>query len=188
MDNASSAATWAAYSAGNATFGDWVEARLHERLDQERSFSHDVLAEVIAGVANNLRDEFDRALAGLRAQRSLTVCGTYNPASEYRCLDTVALNGGSFTAKVDRPGPCPGSDWQMVACQGKKGQPGVDGRDGKAGRDAPRITEWLTNRENYTVTPIMSDGSRGPPLELHPLFARFFAETEGVPEKVEGTL
>jgi hypothetical protein len=175
----SSAATWAAVQEGRASWGEWVETRLAERFGEERAFGREVIAEVLGTLVAELRDEFDRALTGLRAQRSLTVCGTYNPATEYRCLDTVALNGGSFTAKVDRPGPCPGSDWQMIACQGKKGAPGADGRDGKPGKDAPLITSWVVNRENYTASPIMSDGSRGAVLELRPLFARFFDETEG---------
>jgi hypothetical protein len=173
----SSAATWAAYSAGNATFGDWVEVRLAERLGEEREFSRSVLAEVLADLANDLRSELNKALTNLRPERSLTVVGTYNAATEYRCLDTVALNGGSFTAKVDRPGPCPGPDWQLVACQGKAGRAGADGRDGKPGKDAPRIERWLTNCENFTAVPIMSDGSRGATLELRALFERYNAET-----------
>jgi hypothetical protein len=160
---------------------------LAERFGEERAFGREVIAEVLGTLAAELRDEFAKALTGLRAQRSLEVVGTYNATVRYRALDVVALNGASFAARVDDPKQCPGADWQLVASQGKAGKPGADGRDGKPGRDAPRITEWLINRENYTVTPIMSDGSRGPPLELRPLFARFFAETEGVPEKVEGT-
>jgi len=172
-----SAATWAAFQEGRASWGDWVEARLHERFEEERTFGTNVLGEVIARLTDDLRDEFNKAIAGLRAQRSLEVAGTYNPSVRYRALDVVALNGGSFAARVDDPGPCPGSDWQLVACQGKVGRPGRDGTDGKAGRDAPRITGWLVNRESYTVVPLMSDNSRGPPLELHELFERFLAET-----------
>jgi hypothetical protein len=179
-----SAATWAAYSAGNATWADWTEVRLAERLGEERNFSRDVLAEVLADLAGDLRDEFNKALAGLRAQRSLEIAGTYDPTVKYRALDVVALNGASFAARVDGPKQCPGPDWQVIACQGRAGRPGADGRAGRDGRDAPRITEWLINRESYSVVPIMSDGSRGPPLELRPLFARFFAETEGKPEEI----
>jgi hypothetical protein len=174
-----SSATWQAYRDGTAGWGDWVEARLAERLGEEREFSRSVLAEVLADLAGDLRDELSKGLAGLRAQRSLTVCGTYDPQVEYRALDTVALGGASFTAKVDKPGPCPGDGWQLVAAQGKKGQAGRDGTDGKPGKDAPRITDWVVNRENYSATPVMSDGSRGAVLELRPLFARFFDETEG---------
>jgi hypothetical protein len=172
-----SAATWAAYSAGNATWADWTEVRLAERLGEERAFVREVIGEVIGVLANELRDEFNKALSGLRAQRSLAVCGTYDPQVEYRALDTVALNGGSFTAKTDKPGPCPGPDWQLVAAQGKAGRPGRDGTDGKAGKDAARIVDWLVNRESYSCVPIMSDGSRGAVLELRELFQRFNDET-----------
>jgi hypothetical protein len=174
-----SAATWAAINEGRATWGDWVEARLAERFGEERDFSRDVLAEVLGNLAGELRDEFNKALAGLRPLRSLAVVGTYDPTRVYRALDVVVTGGASFCARVDDPGVCPGDGWQMIAAQGKKGAPGRDGVDGKPGRDAPRITEWVVNRENYTATPIMSDGSRGAVLELRPLFARFFDETEG---------
>jgi hypothetical protein len=173
-----SAATWAAYSAGNATWGDWVEARLHERLIEERRFLEEVFGEVLATSTHDLRDELNRTIANLRAQRSLSVVGTYSGDRRYRQLDVVALNGASFAAKRDDPGPCPGDDWQLIASQGKKGQAGADGRDGRDGRDAPRITSWVVNRESYSAVPIMSDGSRGAVLELRPLFARFLAETE----------
>jgi hypothetical protein len=181
LDDASvdSSATWQAYRNGTAGWGDWVEARLAERFGEERAFARDVLAEVLADLANELRAELTKAIATLRPQRDLVVAGTYNPTVKYRALDVVALNGASFAARVDDPGPCPGDNWQLIAAQGKKGQPGRDGVDGKAGKDAPRITEWVVNRESYTATPIMSDGSRGAVLELRPLFARFFDETEG---------
>jgi hypothetical protein len=180
MDDAvNSSATWRAYCDGTAGWGDWVEARLAERFTEERDFARGVLAEVIADLTNKFQDELDKALTNLRAQRSLTVVGTYSGDVRYRMLDVVALNGASFAAKVDDPGPCPGDNWQLIAAQGKKGAPGRDGVDGKPGRDAPRITEWLVNRETYSAVPIMSDGSRGAVLELRPLFARFFDETEG---------
>jgi hypothetical protein len=150
---------------------------LHERFTEEREFNANVVGEVIARLSDNLRDEWNKAIATLRPQRSLTVAGTYNATVRYRALDTVALNGASFAARVDDPGPCPGDDWQMIASQGKKGQPGRDGVDGRAGKDAARIVDWLVNRANYSATPIMSDGSRGAVLELRELFQRFNEET-----------
>jgi hypothetical protein len=179
MDDAtiSSAATWAAVQEGRASWGEWVETRLAERLGEERSFARDVLAEVLADLAGDLRDELNKALAGLRAQRSLEVVGTYNGSVRYRALDVVATGGASFVAKQDDPGPCPGDGWQLIAAQGKRGAPGADGRDGKNGKDAARITGWLVNREAYSCVPLMSDGSRGAVLELRELFQRFNDET-----------
>jgi hypothetical protein len=150
---------------------------LAERFSQERNFAREVLAEVIADLTNKFQDELDKAIASLRPLRSLSVAGTYNGSVRYRALDVVATGGASFCARVDDPGPCPGDDWQLVAAQGKKGQPGRDGTDGRAGRDAPRITGWLVNRESYSIVPLMSDNSRGPPLELRELFQRFNEET-----------
>jgi hypothetical protein len=181
-----SAATWRAFNEGRASWGDWVEARLVEKFGEERSFAREVLGEVIGVLANELRDEFSKALTNLRAQRSLEVVGTYNGSVRYRALDVVALNGASFAARTDDPGPCPGDGWQLIASQGKKGPAGADGRNGRDGKDAPTIVDWAVNRENFTATPVMSNGSRGAVLDLHPLFARFYAQTEGIPEKVEG--
>jgi hypothetical protein len=48
-----------------------------------------------------------------RDGNSITVRGTFNETAEYRRLDVVALNGGSFVALKDKPGPCPGSGWQL---------------------------------------------------------------------------
>jgi hypothetical protein len=170
-------ATWAAYSAGNASWADWTEVRLAERLNEEREFGRNVLAEVLSDLASDLRDELAKALAGLRPLRSLAVVGTYDPTRVYRALDVVVTGGASFCARVDDPGVCPGDGWQMIAAQGKKGAPGRDGVDGKNGKDAARITSWLINRADYSATPIMSDGSRGAPLELRELFQRFNDET-----------
>jgi retron-type reverse transcriptase len=35
---------------------------------------------------------------------------------------------------------------------------------------------WRRDWERYQATPLMSDGSEGPPLELRPLFEQFHAE------------
>lgn len=71
--------------------------------------------------------------------RSLRVRGTYEAAGEYLALDLVALNGGSFVARKDDPGHCPGEGWQMVAARGKRGEPGesVKGEPGKTVKGDP---------------------------------------------------
>jgi hypothetical protein len=35
---------------------------------------------------------------------------------------------------------------------------------------------WKIDRSRYVATPVMSDGSEGPPLELHGLFEQFLSE------------
>ena len=43
-----------------------------------------------------------------RDGKSIAVRGTFDESVNYRRLDVVALNGGSFIARKDAPGPCPG--------------------------------------------------------------------------------
>ena len=119
------------------------------------------------------------ATAG-RDGNSITVRGTFNETAEYRRLDVVALNGGSFIALKDAPGPCPGPGWQLIASQGKRGvagEKGERGPRGDAGLSGATISGWKIDRARYVATPIMSDGSEGPPLELRELFEQFLLET-----------
>ena len=113
------------------------------------------------------------------AGHSFTVRGTFNETAEYHRLDVVALNGGSFIARKDAPGPCPGPGWQLLASQGKRGvagEKGERGPRGDAGASGATILGWKIERERYVATPVMSDGSEGPPLELRGLFEQFFSE------------
>ena len=121
------------------------------------------------------------ATAG-RDGNSITVRGTFNETAEYRRLDVVARNGGSFVALKDKPGPCPGSGWQLVASQGKRGvagergERGPPGPRGDAGASSATICDWKIDRARYVATPLMSDGREGPPLELRGLFEQFLLE------------
>jgi hypothetical protein len=113
--------------------------------------------------------------------------GTFEAGRKYKALDIVAMNGGSFIARRDSPGDCPGDGWQLMARQGKpgiagprgeKGEPGAQGDRGERGAGAPRIASWKVDREKYAVTPIMSDGTQGQMLELRDLFKQYQDETE----------
>jgi hypothetical protein len=118
------------------------------------------------------------AAAG-RDGKTIAMRGTFDETAEYHHLDVVALNGGSFIALKDAPGPCPGSGWQLLASQGKRGAPGEKGERGPrgdAGASGATIVGWKIERERYVATPIMSDGSEGPPLELRGLFEQFLSE------------
>jgi hypothetical protein len=111
------------------------------------------------------------------------VRGTFDQSVSYRRLDVVALNGGSFIALKDAPGPCPGPGWQLIASQGRrgaageKGDRGLAGPRGDAGASGATIVGWKIDRERYVAIPLMSDGREGPPLELHGLFEQFHEET-----------
>lgn len=66
--------------------------------------------------------------------RSIVSRGTYEPlCTDYRKGHMVALGGASFVATKDDPGPCPGDGWQLVAAQGKRGNPGERGAPGAKG-------------------------------------------------------
>jgi hypothetical protein len=110
--------------------------------------------------------------------------GTFDPDERYQALDICALNGGSFIALRDEPGPCPGAGWQLLTRQGARGvagprgERGPQGERGERGFPAPKLTGWKIDREHYTATPTMSDGTQGPVLELRALFAQFQDETE----------
>jgi hypothetical protein len=122
------------------------------------------------------------AAAG-RDGESITVRGTFHETAEYRRLDVVALNGGSFIALKDAPGPCPGPGWQLLASQGKRGVAGEKGERGERGPQGNpelsglTICDWKIDRARYVATPVMSDGGEGPPLELRGLFEQFLSET-----------
>ena len=121
------------------------------------------------------------ATAG-RDGNSITVRGTFDATADYRRLDVVAFNGGSFVARKDAPGPCPGSGWQLLASQGKRGVAGARGERGERGPkgdpglSGATICDWKIDRARYVAIPIMSDGSEGPPLELRGLFEQFLAD------------
>src|SRR5262249_925907 len=111
-----------------------------------------------------------------RDGESLTVRGTYSPRDTYAHLDVVAYNGAGVCARKSGPGSCPGPDWQLIAKIGKsgpRGERGLMGLRGERGEASPAIRLWELDRARYVATPIMTDGSRGPPLELRGLFEQF---------------
>ena len=111
---------------------------------------------------------------------SPTVRGTWRADAEYRALDIVAKDGGCFIAKCDAPGVCPGPDWQIVStrgARGERGERGPKGEQGPAGPAAPTIVGWQIDRAMFIATPIMTDGSEGPPIELRGLFEQYQIET-----------
>jgi hypothetical protein len=117
-----------------------------------------------------------------RDAKSFRHRGTFKADAEYASHDIVALNGGSFLALHDKPGACPGPGWQLLAAPGKRGVAGEKGPQGDRGpagvagppgKQAATIVCWDIDRAAYTVTPVMSDGTSGPPMNLRGLFEQF---------------
>jgi hypothetical protein len=106
--------------------------------------------------------------------------GTYDPAAKYRWLSIVTLNGSSFVAHDDDPGPCPGDGWQLIASAGRRGQQGPKGERGERGpmgplAMVPRIAS--TNIDTgYNLNIVYTDGSSDT-IPLRTAFEQFFSET-----------
>jgi hypothetical protein len=114
----------------------------------------------------------------LKTGRVLNPRGAYDKGNEYRACDVVMLDGSSFIAVEDRPGPCPGDGWRLLASCGSRGQRGARGERGEKGEPeekgeigprAAEISAWKIERQCYSVRPLYSDGSLGPQLDLRPV-------------------
>jgi hypothetical protein len=110
------------------------------------------------------------------------IMGTYREGENYSFLNIVALQGSSFIARTDDPGPCPGEGWQLIASagkqgkQGQEGQRGLHGERGERGASPPYLVGWTIDRKAYTVKALMSDDTEWPALELRELFEQFHDE------------
>ena len=131
---------------------------------QERDFLLDVMAHTIAHLQRDVLDSCKVLITEALAQR---IRGTFDPKAKYNLGDVVALDGASFIARRDNPGPCPSAEWQLLARQGARGIAGPPGERGPSGRS---IVSWKVDRQHFLVIPIMSDGKEGPALELRALF------------------
>jgi hypothetical protein len=147
---------------GAGAWQNYVEAR----FNQERDFVQALLTELTIDLHQKFRDIVAKAHAD-------HVRGTFNPSLSYKSFDVVACNGGSFIARKDDPGLCPGSGWQLIA---KQGQRGIAGEKGEKGRDGPTIVKWEIDAKHYVITPILDGGSHGPPIEFKPLLQQFLLE------------
>lgn len=104
--------------------------------------------------------------------RSFRIRGTHAEGSDYAALDVVSLNGGAFVAKKDDPGPCPGDGWQLIASQGKRGQPGergVPGRGDKGPPGEPVVAAHIDDQGMLTL--VNGDGSKVE-VDLYPILSK----------------
>lgn len=105
--------------------------------------------------------------------RGFAIRGTWSEGEDYAALDVVALNGASFVAKHDNPGPCPGEGWQLFARQGKTGGPGERGRQGEKGErgDAGLPVVAMQVSADGLLTLTNGDGSQVT-CDLYPVLAQ----------------
>ena len=116
--------------------------------------------------------------------RSIRVRGTYREGEVYAALDIISRNGGSFIARSDDPGECPGDGWQSLTLPGKRGERGPRGESGPRGEPgargeaakAPEIVRWEIDHDTYAVCAVLSDHTRSAPLDLRGLFEQFLLE------------
>lgn len=91
--------------------------------------------------------------------QSFEILGTFDADCEYRKMNVVALNGASFAARRDNPGPCPGDGWQLIAAQGKRGDKGERGAKGDRGPAGPSVTGMTISDQGLLVL-TNADGSK----------------------------
>jgi hypothetical protein len=112
--------------------------------------------------------------------RSLNIRGVYDVKAKYAKLDVVLFGGEPFLATRDDPGLCPDDGWMLLAPRGKAGDTGPAGprgAKGDKGETGAMIRSWLVDCERYRASPLMSDGTVGPMLELRGLFELYQIQT-----------
>jgi hypothetical protein len=108
--------------------------------------------------------------------RSFTGHRTWSEGEQYPALAVVSLNGSSYFALQDDPGPCPGEGWQLLSPRGKAGPPGAKGDRGERGDAGPpgpagRGLRDATISEDGVLTLALDDGS-AVTCDLYPLLAQ----------------
>lgn len=93
--------------------------------------------------------------------------GTFDSRINYPKHSVVAMNGGSFIALRDAPGPCPGPGWQLLSGPGKRGDKGKTGDRGPPGSSV----RSMTISDDAVLTLINSDGS-AVTCDLYPLLSK----------------
>src|SRR5262249_31735930 len=108
-----------------------------------------------------------------RDAKSIRHRGTYKEDSDYAAYDAVALNGGyswpCMTSLVGVPAPAGNCSHRRASAA----SPAKEGRRALLARREKtplKLVRWMLDLATYPATPVLSDGSWGPPLELRALF------------------
>jgi hypothetical protein len=170
--------------------------------------------EVVEAIAQHLTDPLDKRLKALELQVAETrgavdilrgkgapgcfrARGNYDSKTAYSYLDVVVRDSSSFVALRDKPGACPGDDWQMIACGGRRGPAGDRGPPGPTGAaptfagakfshrgmeietssgPIPLFKSVSVDAQNFALKFTASDDSTLT-ISLLPLFQSFHAQT-----------
>lgn len=99
--------------------------------------------------------------------------GAWKAAGAYQALDVAMVDGSSFIALRDAPGPCPGDGWRLLAGRGKSGPPGPPGAQGERGWPGPpgASVASLAVDADGLLTLRMSDGT-ALTADFYPVLAR----------------
>jgi hypothetical protein len=123
--------------------------------------------EVVEAIAQHLTDPLDKRIRALELELAQTrgavdilrgkgapgcfrAKGNYDSKTAYSYLDVVVKDSSSFVALKDAPGACPGDDWQMIACGGRRGPAGERGPAGPPG-PTPTWTGATFNRNGWGI-------------------------------------
>jgi hypothetical protein len=160
-----------------AAIGDEVGDAIGELISEERAANERVIADLKRAVREIEVKiaECSGAVNVLRTGKTMRVRGTFIPGTRYEQLDVVAMDGSSFVATEDAPGPCPGKGWQLLAKAGSRGARGFDGPRGERGDAAtagPGFNAFHVDPKTYILSIITTDG-RVHALPLRGLFEQF---------------
>ena len=118
-------------------------------------------------------DDWRCLAAAGRDGRTPEFRGLFAAGEEYRELDVTMLDGNSFVAVRDDPGPCPGDGWKLLSMRGKPGKPGQTGDRGERGEKGapgePLISAEV--RDDGTILYTNGDGSTVE-ADLYPLLEK----------------
>ena len=183
----------------------------------EESTGLDAIYEAVGEVIGELTGKLDKRIKALelalaQANGALDVLrgkgapgcfrakGNYDSETAYSYLDVVVKDSSSFVALRDNPGACPGNDWQMIACGGRRGPAGERGPAGPTGpalkwtgvgfshrgmelksatgHAIPIIRSVSVDTQDFSLKFTAPDGSTLK-INLLPLFEQYHSQTTG---------
>jgi hypothetical protein len=143
-----------------------IQEHIITEREAEREFLEGLLAELLAEEQIK-RSDLERRLDDVERRSSID--------ERFRELEIQLAARQQARDEAKRgPAGAPGAQGERGP-PGLKGEKGEPGKRGSQGERAPWIAVWKTDPQTFAVTPILSDGSRGAPLDLRPLLEQFLA-------------